>query len=65
MTSGPRTVHCGDGVAFLANPLPADCAIVTSLPDHSELPGLGVDGWRRWFVGTVALAATSFKILGE
>jgi hypothetical protein len=29
---------------------------VTSLPDHSELPALGVDGWRRWFCDTVALA---------
>ncbi|MEZ4402767.1 MAG: hypothetical protein R3B06_22285 [Kofleriaceae bacterium] len=54
--SPTRTVHCGDGVAFLATPLPADAAIVTSLPDHSELPGLGVDGWRTWFVATVAAA---------
>ncbi len=53
----PRTVHHGDGVAFLAAAgWPADHAVVTSLPDHSELPGLGVDGWRRWFVDTVALA---------
>ncbi len=40
-------------------PLPPDHAIVTSLPDHSELPGLGVDGWRRWFVETVSLACRS------
>ena len=51
-----RVVHHGDGIAFLATKLPADHAIVTSLPDHSELPGLGVDGWRAWFVETVALA---------
>jgi hypothetical protein len=51
-----RTVHHGDGVAFLANRLPADHAIITSLPDHSELPKLGVAGWRAWFVETVALA---------
>ena len=51
-----RVVHCGDGVAFLATALPADHAIVTSLPDHSEVPALGVDGWKRWFVDTVALA---------
>ena len=51
-----RTVHHGDGLAFLATPLPADHAIITSLPDHSELPALGVDGWRAWFVATVALA---------
>lgn len=51
-----RVVHCGDGVAFLANRLPADHAIVTSLPDHSELPALGVAGWRAWFIDTVTRA---------
>jgi hypothetical protein len=51
-----RVVHHGDGIAFLATALPADHAIVTSLPDHSELPALGVDGWRAWFVDTIALA---------
>lgn len=51
-----RVVHCGDGVAFLANALPADHALVTSLPDHSEVPELGIEGWKRWFVDAVALA---------
>jgi hypothetical protein len=51
-----RVVHHGDGIAFLAKPLPPDHAVVTSLPDHSELPALGVDGWKKWFVDTVALA---------
>jgi len=51
-----RTVVHGDGIAFLANRLPADHAIITSLPDHSEVPALGLDGWKRWFVDTVALA---------
>ena len=51
-----RVVHCGDGVAYLATRLPDDHAIVTSLPDHSELPALGVAGWRDWFIATVALA---------
>jgi hypothetical protein len=51
-----REVHCEDGVAWLARArLPADHAVVTSLPDHSELPALGFDGWRRWFVDTAAL----------
>jgi hypothetical protein len=46
-----RVIHHGDGLAFLARGrLPADHAIITSLPDHSELPALGVDGWKRWFV---------------
>lgn len=60
MTSEPspptRTVHCGDGVGFLAAPLPPGAAIVTSLPDHSELPRLGFDGWRAWFIATAAAA---------
>lgn len=54
---GARIVHQGDGIAFLARgPLPPDHAIFTSLPDHSEVPELGFDGWRAWFVDTVALA---------
>lgn len=52
-----RIVHCGDGIAFLATGrLPDDHAIITSLPDHSELPELGVERWKTWFVETVALA---------
>lgn len=52
-----RIVHHGDGIEFLRRgPLPEDHAIITSLPDHSELPALGIDEWRRWFVDTVALA---------
>ena len=47
-----RSVTCGDGVAWLRTnaPLPPDHAVATSLPDASELPALGFDGWRRWFV---------------
>jgi hypothetical protein len=52
-----RTVHHGDGMAWLAQAtLGPQHAIVTSLPDLSELPELGVAGWRRWFVDAVALA---------
>ena len=52
-----REVLCQDGVAWLARGrLPPDHAVVTSLPDHSELPSLGLEGWRRWFVETAALA---------
>lgn len=57
MADPTRVVHHGDGIAFLQRaPLPPDHAIITSLPDHSELPDLGVEGWRRWFVDTVQLA---------
>ncbi len=52
-----RVVHHGDGVAFLARGrLPDDHAIFTSLPDHSEVPSLGIERWRSWFVETVSLA---------
>lgn len=54
--TGTRVVHQGDGIAFLATRLPDDHAIFTSLPDHSELPDLGVAAWKTWFVDTVALA---------
>lgn len=52
-----RLVHHGDGVAWLARtPLPDDHAIVTSLPDLSEVRSLDAAGWRRWFIDAVALA---------
>jgi len=56
MAGVTRVVHHGDGIAYLATRLPDDHAIITSLPDHSELPALGVAGWRDWFIATVALA---------
>ncbi len=50
-------IHTGDGVAWLREhtPLPADHSIITSLPDSSEVPALGFEGWRRWFSATSAL----------
>lgn len=55
-----RVVHTGDGVAWLEQAeLSPDHALVTSLPDSSELPRLGFDGWRRWFVQTSALICRS------
>lgn len=56
MTGPRREVVCGDGIAWLReHPLPPDHALVTSLPDTSELPELGFDGWRRWFIDAAAL----------
>jgi hypothetical protein len=54
-----REVHVGDGVAFLAQRFPDDHAIFTSLPDHSEVPTMGVAGWKTWFIETIALACRS------
>lgn len=50
-----RVVHATDGVAWLKQAaLSADHAIVTSLPDSSEMR-LDFDAWRSWFVETSAL----------
>jgi len=52
-----RHVIEGDGVAWLAGaPLPATQALVTSLPDVSELKSYDLETWTRWFVDTVELA---------
>jgi hypothetical protein len=49
-----REIHQTDGVAWLkAHPLPPGHAIITSLPDSSEVPALGFDGWRGWFIDAV------------
>jgi hypothetical protein len=55
-----RTVHHGDAIAWLreAGSL-AGCSVVTSLPDVSELPALGLDGWRRWFEDAALLTMQS------
>lgn len=51
-----RAVHHEDGVAFLARgTLPSDHAVVTSLPDSSEL-SLPYAAWETWFSETAALA---------
>lgn len=49
--SPTRTIHAQDGVAWLkSTPFPESWALITSLPDSSEVPALGFDGWRTWFI---------------
>jgi hypothetical protein len=56
----PRVVHHDDGLAWLGRTrLPADHAIVTSLPDGSEVPSLGFEGWQAWFVDAAAIACSA------
>ncbi len=51
-----RTVIVGDGIAWLrASTLTPTQAIVTSLPDASELRPIEFDAWRSWFVDTAEL----------
>lgn len=51
-----REVQVGDGVAWLRDAtLDEHDAIVTSMPDHSEVPHLGLDGWKAWFIEVARL----------
>jgi hypothetical protein len=45
-----RTVHCEDALRWLARSgtLPEECALVTSLPDSSEVK-LDPNAWEAWF----------------
>jgi hypothetical protein len=49
--SPERQVIHGEALAWLAeNPATPESSIVTSLPDVSEVPERGFDGWRLWFM---------------
>ena len=51
-----RQVWCADGLAWLEQHRPlAGCSLITSLPDLSGMPALGLEGWRRWFVAAAEL----------
>lgn len=45
-----RTVVEGEALAWLAKNRVEGASTITSLPDRSEIPGLGFDPWRAWFV---------------
>jgi hypothetical protein len=58
MTS--RRVHQGDALAWLRAHAPlAGASVVTSLPDVSELPALGFEGWQAWFIDAAELVLRS------
>lgn len=61
LTTGPtRTIHHADALSWLrAAGTLAGASVVTSLPDASELPALGFEGWRRWFDEAAALTMRS------
>jgi hypothetical protein len=60
-TTGPtRTIHHADALSWLkAAGTLAGASVVTSLPDASEVPKLGFDGWRRWFEDAAVLTMRS------
>lgn len=44
-------MHCADARVWLAQqPSFAGCSFITSLPDVSELGGVSLPDWKRWFV---------------
>ncbi len=50
-----RVIHCTDGVAWLSSQrLDAHTAVITSLPDVSEL-SLSFEDWKIWFTDTSRL----------
>ena len=57
MSSAPRReVHTADALAWIgSSALPDDHAIVTSLPDSSELGRMDLPTWRSWFVDVAQL----------
>jgi hypothetical protein len=55
-----RVIHQAEAVAWLkAQGTLAGASVVTSLPDVSELPRLGFEGWRRWFEEAAAAVMAS------
>jgi hypothetical protein len=46
-----REVFQGEALGWLgAHAAPEGASVVTSLPDVSEVPALGFEGWRAWFI---------------
>jgi hypothetical protein len=49
--AGTRVVHHAEALGWLAaNPAADGVSVLTSLPDSAELPALGFEGWRSWFL---------------
>lgn len=54
-----REVHHTDGIEWLRSAtLGPEHALVTSLPDVSELPALDLEAWRAWFIEAAALVCS-------
>jgi hypothetical protein len=56
LTLPGRTVHHGDALPWLRAHRPlTGASVITSLPDVSEVPALGFEGWTSWFVEAAGL----------
>lgn len=55
-----RTVHHADALHWLREqPSFEGCSFITSLPDISELSGMDLPRWKRWFMDAAALVLAS------
>src|SRR4051812_26975281 len=55
-----RTVVHGDALVWLRQNAPLHGgSVIPSLPDLAEVPVLGFEGWRRWFVEAAAAVMTT------
>ncbi len=51
-----RIIHCADSIPWLEEHRPVEGAsVITSLPDVSGLPELGLSEWKTWFVDAAKL----------
>jgi hypothetical protein len=55
-----RTVHHADALTWLRDRgVLRGASVITSLPDVSEVPALGLEGWRAWFQDAAELIMAS------
>lgn len=55
-----RVIHRGDGIEWLReSTLDPGCSIVTSLPDVSAMPEMGLEAWQEWFIDVSELICHS------
>jgi hypothetical protein len=60
-----RRVIQAEALAYLeSHPASPRTSVITSLPDLSETPALGLDGWRAWFVDAVRRVVTWVPLEG-
>ena len=50
ISKAERTVHCAEAGAWLESTgVLKGASFITSMPDVSEVPTLGLEGWKAWF----------------
>jgi hypothetical protein len=55
-----REIIQAEALAWMAeNPAPPGTSVITSLPDVSEVPERGFEGWKAWFGEATPSASSS------